>query len=139
MVLSKSSSDALLSKIRDGLAMTGSEKLNLIVALSMPSILAQITSVLMFYIDASMVGSLGAEASASIGIVEPATWLFGSLVSACSMGFYVQAAHFIGAKDFAQARRVMQHGYIFGLAVALILMTVGIVIASPLLCCKPNN
>lgn len=58
MVLSKSSSDALLSKIRDGLAMTGSEKLNLIVALSMPSILAQITSVLMFYIDASMVGSL---------------------------------------------------------------------------------
>lgn len=132
MVLSKSSSDALLSKIRDGLAMTGSEKLNLIVALSMPSILAQITSVLMFYIDASMVGSLGAEASASIGIVEPATWLFGSLVSACSMGFYVQAAHFIGAKDFAQARRVMQHGYIFGLAVALILMTVGIVIASPL-------
>ena len=132
MVLSKSSSDALLSKIRDGLAMTGSEKLNLIVALSMPSILAQITSVLMFYIDASMVGSLGAEASASIGIVEPATWLFGSLVSACSMGFYVQAAHFIGAKDFAQARRVMQHGYIFGLVVALILMTVGIFIASPL-------
>ena len=30
----------------------------------------------MFYIDASMVGSLGAEASASIGLVEPATWLF---------------------------------------------------------------
>ena len=43
--------------------MTTGEKLNLIVQLSIPSILAQVTTVLMFYIDASMVGSLGAEAS----------------------------------------------------------------------------
>ena len=132
MVFSKSESDALLSKIRDGLQMTRSEKLNLIVALSIPSILAQVTSVLMFYIDASMVGSLGAEASASIGLVEPATWLFGSLVSATAMGFYVQAAHFIGAKDFCQARSVMRHGYIFGLAISLVLMAIAATIASPL-------
>lgn len=132
MVFSKSESDALLSKIRDGLQMTRSEKLNLIVALSIPSILAQVTSVLMFYIDASMVGSLGAEASASIGLVEPATWLFGSLVSATAMGFYVQAAHFIGAKDFGQARSVMRHGYIFGLAISLVLMAIAATIASPL-------
>lgn len=132
MVFSKSESDALLSKIRDGLQMTRSEKLNLIVALSVPSILAQVTSVLMFYIDASMVGSLGAEASASIGLVEPATWLFGSLVSATAMGFYVQAAHFIGAKDFGQARLVMRHGYIFGLAISLVLMAIAATIASPL-------
>ncbi len=52
--------------------MTTGEKLNLIVQLSIPSVLAQVTTVLMFYIDASMVGSLGAEASASIGLVEPA-------------------------------------------------------------------
>lgn len=132
MVFSKSESDALLSKIRDGLQMTRSEKLNLIVALSVPSILAQVTSVLMFYIDASMVGSLGAEASASIGLVEPATWLFGSLVSATAMGFYVQAAHFIGAKDFGQARSVMRHGYIFGIAISLVLMAIAATIASPL-------
>ena len=62
--------------------MTMGEKLNLIVQLSIPSILAQVTTVMMFYIDASMVGSLGAAASASIGLVEPATWLFGSLVAA---------------------------------------------------------
>ena len=69
--------DALLEHIRLGNSLTGSEKLNLIIGLSIPSILAQITSVLMFFIDASMVGSLGAEASASIGLVEPAGWLFG--------------------------------------------------------------
>ena len=36
--------------------------------LSLPAILAQITSVVMQYIDAAMVGQLGAAASASIGL-----------------------------------------------------------------------
>ena len=75
----KQYSDALLASIREGRAMTNGEKLSLIIGLSIPSILAQVTNVLMFYIDASMVGSLGTEASAAIGLVEPASWLFGSL------------------------------------------------------------
>ncbi|MCR5077877.1 MAG: MATE family efflux transporter [Prevotella sp.] len=129
MIFSKSISDALLAKIRGGEEITMGEKLNLIVQLSIPSILAQVTTVMMFYIDASMVGSLGAEASAAIGLVEPATWLFGSLVSAASMGFSVQAAHFIGANDFAQARSLMRHGYVFGLAFSFLLMLVALLIA----------
>lgn len=114
----------LLAKIRNRKELTTLEKLNLIIQLSIPSILAQITSVMMFYIDASMVGSLGARASASIGLVEPATWLFGSLVGAFTMGFSVQAAHFIGANDFANARSVMRHGYIFGAFWSILLATI---------------
>ena len=129
---SKKVSDALLAKLRAGEKLTGGEKLNLIVQLSIPSILAQVTTVLMFYIDASMVGSLGAEASASIGLVEPATWLFGSLVGSVSMGFSVQAAHFIGANDFTRARAVMRHGYAFGLLIGLLLMAIAALIAFPL-------
>ena len=68
---SKNIADALLSKIREGEEMTTSEKFNLIIQLSIPSILAQITTVLMFYIDAGMVGSLGAEPAAAIGLVDP--------------------------------------------------------------------
>ena len=86
--------------------MSRNEKFNLIIQLSIPSILAQVTTVLMFYIDAGMVGSLGAEPSAAIGLVEPATWLIFSLVSAVTMGFSVQVAHFIGANDFPKARAV---------------------------------
>ena len=99
-MFSKDKSDALLSKIRDKAEMTRGEKLNLIYLLSIPSILAQVTNVMMFFIDASMVGSLGAKASASIGLVESTTWLFGGLASATSLGFSVQVAHLIGAKDF---------------------------------------
>ena len=95
--------DALLASIRNGAQMTMTEKLQLIVSLSVPSILAQITSVLMFFIDAAMVGHLGAEASASIGLMESTTWLMGSITNAAAMGFSVQVAHYIGGNDFVKA------------------------------------
>ena len=121
---SKSVTESLLAKIRSGEVMSRDEKFNLIIQLSIPSILAQVTTVLMFYIDAGMVGSLGAEPSAAIGLVEPATWLFFSLVSAVTMGFSVQVAHFIGANDFVKARAVMRHGYVFGLCFSLLLLLI---------------
>lgn len=108
--------------------MSKNEKFNLIIQLSIPSILAQVTTVLMFYIDAGMVGSLGAEPSAAIGLVEPATWLIFSLVSAVTMGFSVQVAHFIGANDFPKARAVMRHGYVFGLCFSLLMLLIAFLI-----------
>ena len=131
-MFSNRKSDALLAKIRNGNPMTQREKFNLIIGLSIPSMLAQITSVMMFFIDAAMVGHLGAEASASIGIVESTTWLMGSMLSALSIGFSVQVAHFIGANDFFKARQVFRHALICGLIFSLLMMTIGIAIHSRL-------
>jgi putative MATE family efflux protein len=107
-----SKSQDLLSYIRNGRTMTQQEMLRLIVQLSIPSILAQISATVMFFIDASMVGHLGAKASAAIGIVETTGWLMGGLASAASMGFSVQVAHFIGANDFESARRVLRQALV---------------------------
>jgi Na+-driven multidrug efflux pump len=131
MMFNSKKSDALLAAIRDGKPMTGGEKLNLIIGLSIPSILAQITSVLMFYIDASMVGQLGARASAAIGLVESSTWLFGSITSAASMGFSVQVAHFIGAKDFLKARQVFRHALIATTLLSFVMAALAALIAFP--------
>lgn len=114
-----------MESIRMGRAMTGGEKLNLIVGLSIPSMLAQISTVMMFFIDASMVGHLGAEASASIGLVESTTWLIGSLLSAAATGFSVQVAHFIGANDFVKARQVFRHALICGLLFSVFVTLIG--------------
>lgn len=122
----------MLAMIRNGQEMSGSQKLNLIVQLSVPSILAQLTTIMMFYIDASMVGSLGARASASIGIVESTTWLFGGLTSAAALGFSVQVAHFIGANDFAKARQVFRQGLMATVLFTLILTSICVAIAGPL-------
>ena len=112
--------------------MTQGEKLRLIVSLSIPSILAQISATVMFFIDASMVGHLGAKASAAIGIVETTGWLMGGLASAANMGFSVQVAHAIGANDFERARNVLRQSLVCCLLWALSISLIAVAIARPL-------
>ena len=125
----KGNSEILLSYIREGRPMSQSEKLWLIVSLSIPSILAQISATVMFFIDASMVGHLGAKASAAIGLVETTGWLMGGLAHAASLGFSVQVAHFIGANDIEAARRVLRQSLVCCLAWALLMSLTSIAIA----------
>jgi putative MATE family efflux protein len=122
-------SELLLSYIREGRTMTQREKLWLIVSLSIPSILAQISATVMFFIDASMVGHLGAKASAAIGIVETSGWLMGGLASAANMGFSVQVAHFIGASDFEAARRVLRQSLVCCTIWAVMISLTSVIIA----------
>ena len=121
-----------LSFIRDGKELGGWQKAKLVGKLSLPTIMAQLTSIIMQYIDASMVGHMGANASASIGLVSSTTWLFASLCSAATAGFYIQVAHQIGAKKYEEARGVMRSSFPVVLAVTLVMMTVGILISGRL-------
>ena len=68
--------------------MTFKQQLELTIRLSIPAVVAQISYIVMQYIDASMVGSLGAEASASIGLVSTSTCLLWSLSDGCSIVIY---------------------------------------------------
>lgn len=115
----------LLELIRTGKPMTWSERLDLIVRLSIPSILAQLSVIVMLYIDASMVGSLGANASASIGLVSTTTWLFSGVCTAAATGFSVQVAHLIGANDPAGARNVLRQAFSATLLFGLFASAVG--------------
>lgn len=125
-------SESLLASIREGREMTQAEKLRLIISLSIPSILAQISATVMFFIDASMVGHLGAKASAAIGLVETTGWLMGGLGSAANMGFSVQVAHAIGANDFKRARRILRQALVCCLIFSLVISITGILISGPL-------
>ena len=86
------------------------EKIRLVLGMSLPAILAQLTSIAMQYIDAGMVGSLGAEATASIGLVSSTTWLIGGSCIGISAGFYVQVAQLIGAGRDREAEDVLRQG-----------------------------
>lgn len=119
-----------LSRLRNGEALNLSEQIKMILLLAIPAILSQISSTAMQYIDASMVGSLGAQASASIGLVSSTTWMFGGVSFAIITGFTVQVAHAIGAKDFVRARNIMKQGFLFGEGFALALALIGAGISS---------
>ena len=121
----KDKSVRLLEQLREGKQLAMRQQLLLIVHLSVPAIFAQISSIIMEYIDASMVGSLGANASASIGLVASSTWLLGGLTSAYNTGFSVQIAHRIGAGDGKGARRIMKQGLVTALLYSLVLLSIG--------------
>ena len=108
----KNTKTELLNHSRQHKSMTFGEQLQLTLMLSTPAILAQLTTTIMQYIDASMVGSLGANASASIGLIESTTWLLGSVCSAIAAGFHVQVAHFLGGNDAKAARSVLRQGIV---------------------------
>lgn len=124
--------DNLLAQMRDGKSLSFRQQLFLIMQLSVPGIMAQISSIVMQYIDASMVGRLGANDSASIGLISSSTWLFGGLCSAASIGFNVQIAHRIGAGEEKKARGIVRQGLAAGLIFGLLLMSIGVSISGSL-------
>ncbi len=121
----KTEENRLLSLIRSGRPMTLRQQLYLVVQLSIPAVMAQLSSIAMQYIDASMVGSLGAEASASIGLVSTTTWLFWGLCMAGATGFSVQVAHHIGAGNRKAARSVLRQSIVATLLFSLLLVVIG--------------
>lgn len=111
---------------------TRAELMRLVVALSIPTILAEVSSTAMEYIDTAMVGSLGATATASVGIVASTTWLLGGLCMGTALGFTVQIAHLVGAGRHAAARNVLRQGLIVLLAFGLVLGLAGAVVSGSL-------
>lgn len=108
------------------------EKIRLVLGLSLPAILAQLTSIAMQYIDAGMVGSLGAEATAAIGLVSSSTWLIGGSCIGISAGFYVQVAQLIGARRDREAEDVLRQGLRTVLLLGIAISAIGVLISGRL-------
>ncbi|MBQ8975891.1 MAG: MATE family efflux transporter [Succinivibrionaceae bacterium] len=97
--------------------------------MSVPAIMAQIASVCMQYIDASMVGQLGADDSASIGLVSSSIWLLCSIGMAVNVGFTVLMAQKIGARKYVSARNLLKLAFLVCLAASLLLAGAGILVS----------
>ena len=124
--------NALLVKLRGGEELSRREQILLTAQLSIPAILAQISSIVMQYADSAMVGRLGAIDSASIGLVSSSIWLMDGVTMAMGTGFTVQVAHRIGAGQNKEARDVIKHGLIFALLFSLLVMATGMGISGHL-------
>lgn len=79
--------------------------LGMIWALAWPTMLEQLMSTAVQYVDAAMVGRLGAQATAAVGATTTVSWLIGSTVSALGIGFLSFIAQAYGADDRARAAR----------------------------------
>ena len=102
------------------------ELFRLVMRLSLPSMWAQVSSVVMQYIDAAMLGHLNADAAAAAGVVASVTWLFGGLCAALTTGFTVQAAQASGGGEQARARGIMRHGLWVAFCVGICMALLGL-------------
>ncbi len=118
-----------LARLREGEALSRRDQILLIWSLSLPTMLSQISTIILSYVDASMVGRLGAESAASIGLVSSTTWLIGGLTAAIASGFTVQVAHQVGARQYRQARVLVRHGLLITLLFSLLMMGLAIAIS----------
>ena len=122
----------LLEKLRGGEALSLREELLLTMRLSVPAMLSYLATIVMEYIDAAMVGSLGARGAAAVGLVSSSTWMIIGLCGAVSSGFSVQVAHRVGGGRGAEARSVVRRGLMTALAFSLLLAVVGAALSGPL-------
>ncbi|MBO4722781.1 MAG: MATE family efflux transporter [Muribaculaceae bacterium] len=127
--MASASNNKLIDMIKSGASMTLRQQLKLTVALSTPAILAHLSIIIMQYIDSSMVGRLGTNDSASIGLVSTSMWLFGGLLNAAAMGFTVQVAHLIGANRSSDARSVLRQSLVCCMTFSVVLALVGCLIS----------
>ena len=124
--------DILLAQIRNGGMLSTGQQVKLSLMLSYPAILAQLSSVMMQYIDTSMVGHLGAAAGASIGLVSTCIWLMCGFVMAATSGFSVQVAHHIGGNDFRGARDILRQGLVCVLGFSALIGLLGAAVSQQL-------
>lgn len=72
-----------LELLTSGAPISTRQQIGLALRLSWPAIMAQLATIVMQFIDAAMVGRLGAAQSASVGLMASATWLFNGLGHGC--------------------------------------------------------
>lgn len=124
--------DSLLKLIREGRPLSLRQQLVLTFQLSMPAVLANASAMVMQFIDASMVGQLGADDSASVGLMGTTSWLFEGILSSFAAGYAVQVAHLLGAKRAADARKVVRQAIVVCLLFSLAMAALGGLLCKPL-------
>ncbi len=101
-----------------------------IFALAWPTMLEQLLSTLVQYVDTAMVGSLGTTATAAVGSTTTVNWLVGSTVSAVGVGFLAFVSQSLGRGDRQSARRAASQAVLSVIAVGS-LFTVITLLLSP--------
>lgn len=124
--------EQLSAQMRRGEQVSLGHTAQVVLALSIPSILQQIVVTAMEYIDAAMVGHIGASATASIGIVSSSTWLLHGILVGLYTAFSIQIAQYLGADRQEDARGVLRQSMIFNLVVGIAAAALGIGISGVL-------
>lgn len=90
----------------------GQGLLRTLIVLSVPTIIEQLLSTLLQYVDTAMVGRLGEQATASVSITTTITWLVNSIPSAIGVAVLALVARYLGSRDNAAIKDISKQSLI---------------------------
>lgn len=100
-----------------------------LVFLSLPTVIEQILSTLLQYVDTAMVGRLGEQATASVSITTNVTWLVNSAPAAIGTAALVLISKAYGANDLKLVKKLLNQAFILASASGVILGAVSIALS----------
>ena len=100
------------------------EILKTLVTLSIPTILEEILSTLLQYVDTAMVGHLGEKATASVSVTTTVTWLVNSIPAALGVAVLSMTAKALGSGDREYLQKIAKQILILVFAIGLFLLLV---------------
>lgn len=96
--------------------------LRTLITLSIPTILEEILSTLLQYVDTAMVGHLGERATASVSVTTTITWIVNSIPHAFAIAALALIAKAVGAKDDDMVKNMSKNICVLVLACTVITM-----------------
>lgn len=103
-----------------------------VLTLAWPTIVEQVFQTVVQYVDSAMVGRIGANASAAVGVTSTAMWLMNSFSFAIGVGFLACISRATGAGEIRQARNISAQAVLVSLAVGILTGGAGILISGGL-------
>lgn len=94
--------------------------LRTLIILSIPTILEEVLSTLIQYVDTAMVGRLGEEATAAVSTTTTINWLLHAIPGAISVAILALCAKSMGARDEKRLKRLSGQAIFIALAAGII-------------------
>lgn len=103
----------------------------IILMLAWPTIIEQLLQTAVNYVDTAMVGSIGTQATASIGVCSSTIWLIMGFMAAAGVGYSVMVARRIGEGRMEEAREIIRQSMLAVVVLGLALTAVVELIVAP--------
>jgi putative MATE family efflux protein len=102
-----------------------------VLTLALPAVGEQLLNMTVGLVDTFLVGHLGAESVAAVGLANQAVLLATVFFAAVATGITALIARHIGAKEPDQARTILHQGYLLGVVLGAFTMVLGLSLAEP--------
>lgn len=100
-----------------------------LVLLSIPTVLEQVLSTLLQYVDTAMVGHLGEQATAAVSTTTTITWLANSVPGAIGTAVLVLISRADGAGDKAQVKKLAEQALFLAVSAGVVLTGVSLALS----------